>query len=109
MTCLALFNLIHPLSRSIYIAAGLLILALGILLFQISGRIRADSGHSAILDLFTSLFGVCILIFFLGMFHQQISLSVFVLLSIACGILSSASFRWRLRRSRRTTESPSSH
>jgi hypothetical protein len=107
MICFGL--LIHPFSRYLYITVGLLILAFGILLFQISGRIRADSGLSAILDLFTSLLGVCTLVFFLGLFRQQIRVSVFVLLSIVCGILSSASFRWRLKRPRRINESPSSH
>ena len=108
MTCFALFNLIHPLSRSIYIAVGLFILVVGTLLFLISGRIRVDSGLSAILDLFTSLFGVCTLVFFLALFRQQIRGAALIVLSIACGILSSASFRWRLRRSRRIKELPSS-
>src|ERR1700754_4583818 len=99
MTCFSLLNIIHPFSRSIYVIFGFLILAFGILLFLLSGRIRGNSGLSAILDLFTSFFGVCVLTFFLSLFRQQIGLGALVALSIACGVLSSASFRWRLRRS----------
>ena len=101
MICHTLLTVVPPLSKPLFIVVGFFILVVGTLLARMSGSIRSDSGLSAFLDLFTSLLGVCVLVFFLGLLRRQLRAGEFVALSIACGVLSSALFRWRLKRPRK--------
>lgn len=77
--------------------AVIALLATGVALFRAAGRIEADSSPGALLDLATSLFGVCIVGLLLYLVVQRLQPVWFVSCSIVAGVSSSALFRLRMK------------
>lgn len=84
-------------SRFWPIVWGVVFLAIGVALFRAAGKIEAGSSPSAILDLATSLFGVCLSGVFLYFCFPYLQVVWFVVCAIVAGVSSSALFRLKLK------------
>lgn len=75
-----------------------LLLIAGVFLFRISRRFDAGSGRSALLDLPTSLWGVCAFFLVAHFFLPPLQPVWVVVYAVLSGVLSSAIFRMALKR-----------